>query len=290
MSARETPMSEGPGGPDMISDWEDEDPRLEAGPGDTLVVDVEGFEGPLDLLLALARTQKVDLAKISVLALAQQYLDFIAEARRLRLEVAADYLVMAAWLAFLKSKLLLPAEKDEEGEPTGAELAALLAFRLKRLHAMREVSAQLMTRKRLGRDVFARGTPEPIRITRKSIYEANVYDLLKAYSQQRQRTAIRTWQIRQRTVWSLKEARAELERLLGIACDWAPLDQLLAEFLVEPELRKTALASSFTATLEMTREGALEIRQAKSFAPLLIRRRMRSLEMRPSEEQLRGRE
>jgi segregation and condensation protein A len=275
MSARETPMSEEPGGPNMISDWENEDPRLEAGPGDTLVVDVEGFEGPLDLLLALARTQKVDLAKISVLALAQQYLDFIAEARRLRLEVAADYLVMAAWLAFLKSKLLLPAEKDEEGEPTGAELAALLAFRLKRLHAMREVSAQLMTRKRLGRDVFARGTPEPIRITRKSIYEANVYDLLKAYSQQRQRTAIRTWQIRQRTVWSLKEARAELERLLGIDCDWAPLDQLLAEFLVEPELRKTALASSFTATLEMTREGALEIRQAKSFAPLLIRRRMR---------------
>ena len=275
MSAHETPMSKEPRGPDMISDWEDEDPRLEAGPGDTLVVDVEGFEGPLDLLLALARTQKVDLAKISVLALAQQYLDFIAEARRLRLEVAADYLVLAAWLAFLKSKLLLPAEKDEEGEPTGAELAALLAFRLKRLHAMREVSAQLMTRKRLGRDVFARGTPEPIRITRKSIYEANVYDLLKAYSQQRQRTAIRTWQIRQRTVWSLKEARAELERLLGIACDWAPLDQLLAEFLVEPELRKTALASSFTATLEMTREGALEIRQAKSFAPLLIRRRMR---------------
>jgi segregation and condensation protein A len=274
MSARERPMSEEPGGPDMISDWEDEDPRLEAGPGDTLVVDVEGFEGPLDLLLALARTQKVDLAKISVLALAQQYLDFIAEARRLRLEVAADYLVMAAWLAFLKSKLLLPAEKDEEGEPTGAELAALLAFRLKRLHAMREVSAQLMTRKRLGRDVFARGTPEPIRITRKSIYEANVYDLLKAYSQQRQRTAIRTWQIRQRTVWSLKEARAELERLLGIDCDWAPLDQLLAEFLVEPELRKTALASSFTATLEMTREGALEIRQAKSFAPLMVRRRM----------------
>lgn len=266
-------MDHAPDERDDFSDWEQVEG--EAPFGETLVVDVEGFEGPLDLLLALARTQKVDLARISVLALAQQYLDFIAEARRLRLEVAADYLVMAAWLAFLKSKLLLPAEKDEEGEPTGAELAALLAFRLKRLHAMREVSAQLMTRKRLGRDVFARGTPEPIRITRKSIYEANVYDLLKAYSQQRQRTAIRTWQIRQRTVWSLKEARAELERLLGIDCDWAPLDQLLAEFLVEPELRKTALASSFTATLEMTREGALEIRQAKSFAPLLIRRRMR---------------
>jgi segregation and condensation protein A len=276
MSTNETTMGEDPHEPDAMSDWENGELRPELAAGETLVVDVEGFEGPLDLLLALARTQKVDLAKISVLALAQQYLDFIAEARRLRLEIAADYLVMAAWLAFLKSKLLLPAEKGEEGEPTGAELAALLAFRLKRLHAIREVSAQLMTRKRLGRDVFARGLPEPTRITRKSTYDANVYDLLKAYSQQRQRTAIRTWHIRPRTVWSLKEARTELERLLGITCDWAPLDQLLAEFLVEPELRKTALASSFTATLEMTREGALEIRQAKSFAPLMIRRRGRA--------------
>jgi len=260
----------------VLSDWDQGEERSDVSLDETLVVDVEGFEGPLDLLLALARTQKVDLARISVLALAQQYLDFINEARRLRLEIAADYLVMAAWLAFLKSKLLLPSEPSEEGEPTGAELAALLAFRLKRLHAMREVSAQLMTRKRLGRDVFARGLPEPTRITRKSIYEANVYDLLKAYSQQRQRTATRTWQVRQRTVWSLKEARDELERLLGITCDWAPLDQLLAEFLVEPELRKTALASSFTATLEMTREGALEISQSKLFAPLLIRRRNRA--------------
>jgi segregation and condensation protein A len=276
MNANETAMGEDPHETDAMSDWENGELRQELAAGDTLVVDVEGFEGPLDLLLALARTQKVDLAKISVLALAQQYLDFIAEARRLRLEIAADYLVMAAWLAFLKSKLLLPAEKGEEGEPTGAELAALLAFRLERLHAMREVSAQLMTRKRLGRDVFARGLPEPIRITRKSTYDANVYDLLTAYSQQRQRTAIRTWHIRPRTVWSLKEARVELERLLGIACDWTPLDQLLAEFLVEPELRKTALASSFTATLEMTREGALEIRQAKSFAPLMVRRRGRA--------------
>ena len=275
MNAHQAATGEEPREPDGISDWESDDPRLEAGSGDTLVVDVEGFEGPLDLLLALARTQKVDLAKISMLALAQQYLDFIAEARRLRLEIAADNLVMAAWLAFLKSKLLLPAEKSDEGEPTGAELAAILAFRLKRLHAMREASAQLMTRKRLGRDVFGRGLPEPIRVIRKSTYEANVYDLLKAYSQQRQRTAVRTWHISQRTVWSLKEARAELERLLGIACDWSPLDQLLSEFLVEPELRKTALASSFTATLEMTREGALEIRQEKSFAPLMIRRRTR---------------
>jgi segregation and condensation protein A len=260
----------------ILSDWDQGEERSDASLDETLVVDVEGFEGPLDLLLALARTQKVDLARISVLALAQQYLDFINEARRLRLEIAADYLVMAAWLAFLKSKLLLPAEPSEEGEPTGAELAALLAFRLKRLHAMREASAQLMTRKRLGRDVFARGAPEPLRITRQSVYGANVYDLLKAYSQQRQRTAVRSMRMRQRTVWSLKEARAELERLLGIALDWAPLDRLIAEFLVDPELRKTALASSFTATLEMTREGALEIRQEKFFAPLLIRRRNRA--------------
>jgi segregation and condensation protein A len=271
MTENDTPMAEDPHGTDDLSSWETGEERVEA--GDQLVVDVEGFEGPLDLLLALARTQKVDLAKISVLALAQQYLDFICEARRLRLEIAADYLVMAAWLAFLKSKLLLPAEPSDEGEPSGAELAALLAFRLKRLHAMREVSAQLMTRKRLGRDVFARGLPEPIRITRQSVYDANVYDLLKAYSQQRQRTAVTSLRMKPRTVWSLKEARGELERLLGMNLDWAPLDLLIAEFLVEPELRKTALASSFTATLEMTREGALEIRQAKSFAPLLVRRR-----------------
>jgi len=274
MTENDTPMTEDPQGTDDLSSWETGEERLEA--GDQLVVDVEGFEGPLDLLLALARTQKVDLAKISVLALAQQYLDFISEARRLRLEIAADYLVMAAWLAFLKSKLLLPSEPSEEGEPTGAELAALLAFRLKRLHAMREASAQLMTRKRLGRDVFARGLPEPIRINRRSVYDANVYDLLKAYSQQRQRTAVTSLRMKPRTVWSLKEARGELERLLGMNLDWAPLDRLIAKFLAEPELRKTALASSFTATLEMTREGALEIRQAKSFAPLLVRRRKRA--------------
>jgi segregation and condensation protein A len=274
MSTMETPAGEDPQGHDATLEWENGAAEIEA--GDRLVVDVEGFEGPLDLLLALARTQKVDLAKISVLALAQQYLDFISEARRLRLEIAADYLVMAAWLAFLKSKLLLPAEPSEEGEPTGAELAALLAFRLKRLDAMREVSAQLMTRKRLGRDVFARGLPEPIRVTRQSVYDANVYDLLKAYSQQRQRMAVRSYRMPPRSVWSLTEARGELERLLCMTLDWAPLDQLLAEFLIEPELRRTALASSFTASLEMTREGALEIRQAKSFAPLLVRRRERA--------------
>jgi segregation and condensation protein A len=258
MSATQDPINE-PRRPVDGSDWEF-DPVIAAAEGETLVVDVEGFEGPLDLLLAMARTQKVDIAKISVLALAQQYLDFIAEARRLRLEIAADYLVMAAWLTFLKS-------------PSGEELAQLLAFRLKRLGAMRDAAARLMTRKRLGRDVFARGMPEPLQITRKSTYQANLYDLLKAYAEQRQRTSVRTLQMRPRTVWSLQEARVELERLLGMSWDWAPLDEVLAEFLEGPELRKTALASSFTATLEMTREGALEIRQAKLFAPLLIRRR-----------------
>ena len=272
MSMTEDPMIDEPQEREDPSGWE-ADGEGQAEAGETLVVDVEGFEGPLDLLLAMARTQKVDLARISVLALAQQYLDFITEARRLRLEVAADYLVMAAWLAFLKSKLLLPAEPGDEGEPSGEELAQLLAFRLKRLGAMREAAAQLMTRKRLGRDVFARGMPEPLRITRNSAYQANLYDLLKAYTQQRQRSSVRTLHVRTRTVWSLKEARVELERLLGMSCDWAPLDQILAEFLVAPELRQTALASSFTATLEMAREGALEIRQAKLFAPLLIRRR-----------------
>ena len=278
MNAEEPTMTQDqdePAARDEDSLWEDEG-REAPEPGETLVIDVEGFEGPLDLLLALARTQKVDLARISVLALAEQYLQFITEARSLRLEIAADYLVMAAWLAFLKSKLLLPSETSEEGEPTGEELAALLAFRLQRLHAMRDAAAQLMTRKRLGRDVFARGMPEPIRVTRNSQYEANVFDLLKAYSQQRQRTAVTSWKLPPRTVWSIKEARTELERLLGVTCDWAPLDQLIAEFLYEPELRRTALASSFTATLELTREGALEIRQAKPFASLLVRRRTKA--------------
>lgn len=255
-----------------VADWE-ADVSREVDEDEKLRVDVEGFEGPLDLLLAMARTQKVDIAKISVLALARQYLEFIEEAKRLRLELAADYLVMAAWLTFLKSKLLLPPEPTSEDGPSGEELAAMLAFRLQRLDAMRDAAAQLMTRKRLGQDVFSRGEPEPIRVTRKSVYDANVYDLLKAYAQQRQRNAVRTLHMEKRTVWSLKEARSELERLLGVAYEWAPLDQLLAEFLVEPEIRRTALASSFTATLEMTREGALEIRQSKSFAPLLVRRR-----------------
>lgn len=265
--------AEAEGDSPAASDWEPWDEPAPA-PEELLVVDVEGFEGPLDLLLAMARTQKVDLAKISVLALAQQYLVFITDARRLRLELAGDYLVMAAWLTFIKSRLLLPAEETEEEEGlSGEEMARMLQFRLQRLQAMREAAAQLMTRKRLGRDIFPRGMPEPIRVLRKSVYDANVYDLLKAYALQRQRQGMGHFQVKKRTVWSIKEARTELERLLDISIEWAPIDRILAEFLVEPELRRTALASGLNASLEMTREGELELRQAKPFAPLLMRRR-----------------
>lgn len=242
-------------------------------PQDAFIVDLDGYEGPLDLLLTLARNHKLDLTKISILGLAQQYLEYIAEARRLRLEVAADYLVMAAWLTYLKSKLLLPQE-DEDGEgPTGEDLAAMLAFRLRRLEVMRDASAKLMTRRRLGRDVFPRGMPEGIRLSRTSQYDANVYDLLTAYAQQRQRGAIRSIKFPLRRVWSIKEGRQRLEKLLGLSLDWAPIDDLLARFNVEPDARRTARASTFGASLELAREGHIEIRQAKPFAPLYIRRR-----------------
>jgi len=243
--------------------------------GDAFVVDVEGFEGPLDLLLSLARANKLDLTKISMLALAQQYLEFIAALRQLRLEVAADYLVMAAWLTYLKSKLLLPDDEDED-EPTGEELAALLAFRLRRLEAMRDAVAQLMTRNRLGRDFFARGMPEGIRLMRTSEYEANVYDLLKAYAERRRRTSVRSIQFSKRDVWSIKDARDRLEPILGASSDWAPLEALLAQYLDEAETRSTAIASSFGASLELAREGEIDLKQAKAFAPLYLRRRKQS--------------
>jgi len=243
-----------------------------------LVVSLEGFEGPLDVLLALARTQKVDLAKISVLALADQYLVFVAQALKLRLELAADYLVMAAWLAYLKSKLLLPREVGTEDQPTGDELAARLAFRLKRLEAMRNAAAGLMTRKRLGRDIFARGMPEGVRTIRVRQYTAVIYDLLKAYAEQRRRTTKRVHVIPRRTVWSIKEARQRLEALVGqltseAAGQWLQLDKYLEQYLANPEVARTAVASSFGAALEMAREGLVEISQAEPFAPIYMRKR-----------------
>jgi len=241
---------------------------------EALVVSLDGFEGPLDVLLALARTQKVDLAKISVLALADQYLEFIAEARKLRLELAADYLVMAAWLAYLKSRLLLPRETGVEDQPTGEELAARLAFRLKRLEAMRTAAAQLMTRKRLGRDVFARGMPEGVRTIRVRQYTAAIYDLLKAYAEQRRRTTKRVHVIPRRTVWSIKEARERLEALLGAETgQWVELEKYLKQYVSVPDIARTAVASSFGAMLEMAREGRVELSQEKPFAPIYMRKR-----------------
>ena len=240
-----------------------------------LVVDVAGFEGPLDLLLHLARAQKVDLARISVLALVEQYIVFIDQARKLRLELAADYLVMAAWLAFLKSKLLIPKQPGEEGE-SGEEMAAVLQFRLKRLEAMRDAAARLVNRNRLGRDVFARGMPETVIVERHNTYSATLYDLLSAYASQRQRQAVTSVQIAKRGVWSLKEAREILARMVGELSDWTALDMFLIRYLASPAERTTAIASSFAASLELVREGALEVRQDAAFAPLYLRARQRA--------------
>jgi segregation and condensation protein A len=220
-----------------------------------LIVDVEGFEGPLDLLLRLAREQKVDLAKISILALANQYLAFIEEARRLRLELAADYLVMAAWLAYLKSRLLLPEPPGGPGE-SAADLANALALRLQ-----------------LGRDVFERGAPEPINEIKRPQWSATLYDLLTAYARERQKQALARVRLVTRKVWSLADARAILERLVEVATDWTAIDQYLIEYVVEPSMRATALASSLAASLEMAREGQLELHQDAAFAPLYMRRR-----------------
>jgi segregation and condensation protein A len=242
--------------------------RAESEPA--LMVDVDGFEGPLDLLLELARRQKVDLHRISILALAEQYLVFIEEARRLRLELAADYLVMAAWLAYLKSRLLLP-EPPKGEEPSAGDLAAALAGRLKHLEAIREAALRLGERERLGRDVFARGAPEQIELRRHMQWEANLYDLLSAYARQRQRQFSAKVVLHRRLVWSLMDAREALERLVGHLTDWVSLDQYLVRYVVEPQMRPTVLASTLSATLELVREGRLAVRQEKPFAPLWIR-------------------
>lgn len=239
---------------------------------EALLIDVGGFEGPLDLLLHLARGQKVDLARISIKALAEQYLHFIKTAQGLRIELAADYLVMAAWLAFLKSKLLIPKTANDSGE-TGEELAAVLAFRLKRLEAMREAAARLINRNRLGRDIFARGMPEAVIVDRSSQYSATLYDLLTAYASQRQKKAVSRVSVGGRVVWSLKEARRVLMRMLGEIGDWTALDQYLIAFISDPVERASAMASSFAASLEMAREGEIEMRQSAAFEPLYMRKK-----------------
>jgi segregation and condensation protein A len=238
-----------------------------------LLIDVEGFEGPLDLLLTLARHQKVDLAKISILALADQYLAFIEAARKLRLELAADYLVMAAWLAYLKSRLLLPPEQHEPDGISAEEMATSLAQRLRRLEAIRQVAEQLLNRPQLGREVFVRGLPEPIAEIKKPEWSATLYDLLSAYAAQRQKRARSFVRLPRRTVWSLAEAREAMERLIGVAADWCALDDYLIAYMVEPAHAATVRASSFAATLELVREGLLEMNQQKAFAPLYVRKR-----------------
>ena len=221
-----------------------------------LIVDVGGFEGPLDLLLELARQHKVDL-----------------KARKLQLEIAADYLVMAAWLAYLKSRLLIPVPPgSEEQEP--ADLAARLAFRLQRLQAMRTASENLMKRSVLGRDVFARGAPEPIIVDTTRQYSDNLIDLLKAYADRRKKKMVHQIYVPKRhPTWSIKEARNALERMVGVMDDWGSFDMWLAQYLTEPGMRRSVSASSFTASLELAREGLLELRQEGPFRPIYLRRR-----------------
>lgn len=251
------------------TDWFDTPPPPDE--QDVLVVDVDGYEGPLDLLLDLARRQKVDLAAISVLALAEQYLGFIEQLRDKRIEVAADYLVMAAWLAYLKSRLMVP-QSSADDEPSGEMLAAMLQFRLKRLEAMRVAAKQLLSRPLLGFQIHRRGMPEPIEIKTRSLWEASLYDLLKAYATQREKSVVTDYTPLRRTVWSLQDARDILQRLIGESAEWIALDSYLADYLAAPGERATVRASTFASSLELVRQGQLDIRQAETFGPLFVRR------------------
>ncbi|HVI99583.1 MAG TPA: ScpA family protein [Sphingomonas sp.] len=237
---------------------------------ETLTIDIDGWEGPLDLLLALARAQKVDLRQISILQLVQQYLNFIEQAKRIKLELAADYLVMAAWLAFLKSALLLP--RDPEQEPSPEELALRLQLRLERLQAMREAGARLIARDRMGRDVFARTAPEGLRTVRKSVWQAEIYDLIAAYGRVSARTRPVMHIVADRPVMTLEAAIERVSRLVGQRIDWATIESFLPEGATGV-FRKSALASSFLAALELARRGKVDLRQKQAFAPLYVRAR-----------------
>jgi segregation and condensation protein A len=249
------------------------DTGLEIGEGERLVVEVDGFEGPLDLLLELARRQKVDLAKISVLALVEQYLAFVDEVRSRNLELAADYLVVAAWLAYLKSRLLLPEPPPDSDEPPAAVLAAALAFRLRKIEAMRQAGEKLMSGELLGRERFARGAPERFSTAAKPRWEASLYDLLSAYAANRTRRTLAHVTVRRRLVWSLAEAREALERILGHAVGWAPLEFLIGRYVPAGMDRASYVAATLSASLEMARDGRLELRQERPFATLLVRAR-----------------
>ncbi|MCZ6588482.1 MAG: ScpA family protein [Alphaproteobacteria bacterium] len=240
--------------------------------GAELIVHLDGFEGPIDLLLNLARDQKVDLAKISILGLAEQYLSFIEKAHRLRLEIAADYLVMAAWLAYLKSRLLLPSTEDDE-EPSGAELAAALSYQLQRLESMRTAAEILFARPLLGRDVFARGAPEGIRVTTRSVYDATLFELLQAYGSTQRRQKPAPLRIEQMDLFSMDDALGRLTSLLGKVPNWSALLSFLPDGLEDDLIRRSAVAATFAASLELVRSGQAEIRQDQLFGPIFLRSR-----------------
>ena len=240
---------------------------------EALIVDVDGFEGPLDVLLTLSRTQKVDLRKVSVLQLAQQYLAFVERAKELRIELAADYLVMAAWLAFLKSRLLLPPDPNEEG-PSGEELAAHLAFQLERLQAMREHAAKLMARDQMGRDFFARGIPEDVQRVKKVTYTATLLDLMQGYARIRTKDEFRPYVMDRDAVFTLEQALERMRPLIGFAGTWTDISTYLPEdFTGDPARLRSATASTFAASLELVKEGRAEIRQTETFAPIELRRK-----------------
>jgi segregation and condensation protein A len=246
-----------------------EEERLRPEPAD-LVVDLEGFEGPIDMLLTLAREQKVDLSRISILKLADQYLAFIASARHLKLELAADYLVMAAWLAYLKSRLLLP-QPPEPDEPTVEEMAAALAHQLQRLEAMQQAGVRIMARPQLGRDVFGRGAPEGLPRVLVPVYEVSLYDLLKAYGEGRQRKEAAVLHIAPPELYSMDDAIARLERMLGRIRDWCSLMSFLPPLGRDPLVRRSAIASTLAASLELVRSGRLQLRQDNAFGPIFLR-------------------
>lgn len=240
---------------------------------EALIVDVEGFEGPLDLLLMLSRTQKVDLRKISVLQLAEQYLGFVEKAKTLRIELAADYLVMAAWLAFLKSRLLLPPDPSDEG-PSGEELAAHLAFQLERLQAMREAAARLMARDQKGRDFFVRGIPEDVMRVRRVSFSATLLDLMQAYARIRTRDEFRPYAFDREHVFTMEQALERMRGLIGFAGEWTDLSSYLPDgWTRDPVRRRSATAATFAATLELAKQGQIELRQGETFAPISIRRK-----------------
>jgi segregation and condensation protein A len=239
-----------------------------------LVIDVDGFEGPLDVLLTLARTQKVDMRKISVLQLARQYLAFVEEAKRLRLELAADYLGLAAWLASIKSRLLLPQDPTEDG-PSGEELAAHLAFQLERLEAMRRSAAKLMARDQLGRDFFARGIPEDVTTKKTIIYKASVLDLMQAYARLRTKENFKPLHMEERDrIFTMEQALDRMKGLIGHAIEWGTLQQFLPDgWQNDPKMRRSATASTFAAMLELVKLGKLDLRQNGTFDPIEIRRK-----------------